>query len=54
MKPNSFDPDTCKEVTGDTRTRKIEARARADADMGKFDPPAEVLGGSYWSQVCMR
>ena len=25
MKANSFDIDTCKEVTGDARTRKIEA-----------------------------
>lgn len=46
-----FGVDECKMVTGDARTRTIEAKARADADSGVFDAPKPSEGGSYWSQV---
>lgn len=49
MTPNSFDPATSREMTGDDRARTIEAKARADADKGTFDPPAHG-DGSYWAQ----
>ena len=41
MKPGSFDPATAREVVGDTEARKIEAKARAAADAGRFDKPDE-------------
>lgn len=50
MKPKSFDLDTAKEIVGDERKRTIEAKARADADAGKYEPPPETTG-SYWSQI---
>lgn len=39
MKPHSFDIDTAKEYTGDSRMRAIEAKARTDADADTYSPP---------------
>ena len=50
MTPLSFDAETAREVTGDTRSRTIETKARADADAGTFNPPQQPAT-SYWGQV---
>lgn len=50
MKPGSFDIDTAKELVGDERMRPIEAKARTDADAGRFDPPASIAK-TYWGGV---
>lgn len=50
MQPGRFDPETAREVVGDTLSRTIEAKARADADNGSFDPPQGV-GATYWECV---
>jgi hypothetical protein len=50
MTPQSFDIDTCKKVVGDARMRKIEAKARQDADNGIMDKPMQAIG-SYWEGV---
>lgn len=47
MTPGSFDPATAREVIGDGFSRTIEAKARADADAGIFDPPS-AEGATYW------
>ena len=44
MTPGSFDATTAREVVGDSHARVIEAKARADADAGAFDPPARADG----------
>lgn len=51
MTPGSFDPVTSREMVGDQRSRSIEAKARADADAGRFDPPAYSENASYWGQA---
>jgi hypothetical protein len=50
MTPKSFDIDTAKEIVGDERMRKIEAKARQDADNGVIDKPARA-GGTYWDGI---
>jgi len=50
MTPKSFDIDTAKEVVGDERLRKIEAKARQDADNGVMDAPIREKG-TYWDGV---
>ncbi|CAB5224431.1 hypothetical protein UFOVP393_77 [uncultured Caudovirales phage] len=50
MTPKSFDIDTAKHIVGDSRMRVIEAKARADADAGKYDAPQHVEG-AYWDRV---
>jgi hypothetical protein len=50
MTPKSFDAETSREMTGDTRARSIEAKARADADAGRFDPPTVGEFKTYWGQ----
>jgi hypothetical protein len=50
MTPRSFDAETSREVTGDERSRGIEAKARADADLGVFDPPKVGEFKTYWGQ----
>jgi hypothetical protein len=50
MTPKSFDVDTAKQIAGDSRMREIETKARADAELNKYDPPPSNEG-SYWSQV---
>ena len=49
--PGSFDAVTAKDIVGDTRMRTIEAKARADAEAGTYDPPPTKKTGTYWSQV---
>jgi len=48
MSPLSFDPVTARVVVGDAEARVIEAKARADADAERFDPPRMATGGTYW------
>lgn len=50
MKPWSFDPETAREAIGDTQSRAIEAKARADADAETFDPP-KWSTETYWECV---
>ena len=50
MNPLSFDPVTAREVTGDIRSRAVEAQARADADAGSFGPPA-IDGDTYQERM---
>ncbi len=50
MTPGSFDLATAREIVGDEQARRIEAKARADAEAGDYRPPADA-GVSYWSQV---
>lgn len=50
MTPRSFDAITSREMTGDGQARGIEAKARADADRGQYDPPPRhEPGNSYWA-----
>lgn len=49
MTPRSFDQETCREMVGDERARAIEAKAREDADSGRYSPPAKAAT-SYWGQ----
>lgn len=49
MTPKSFDPTTSREMVGDDRARVIEAKARADADAGRYEPP-EASGSTYWAR----
>lgn len=51
MTPGSFDHATSREMVGDERSRTIEAKARADADAGHFEPPADSASTSYWGQA---
>lgn len=54
IKPYSFDIDTCKEVTGDTKVRIIEADAREKADLGIDIVTESVIykgNGSYFCKV---
>lgn len=50
MIPGSFDAQTAREMTGDETSRQIEAKARADADRGLYDPP-QGDGETYWGSV---
>lgn len=50
MNPLSFDQITSRECVGDKLAREIEAKARADADVGNYSPPKDAGGKSYWSQ----
>lgn len=50
MTPKSFDIDTAKEMIGDARMRVIEAKARADTEVGVKDTPKPVIG-SYWDRI---
>jgi hypothetical protein len=50
MIAGSFDCKTARDVVGDESARRIEAKARADADAGVFQiPPFE--GDTYWDQL---
>jgi len=54
MTPNSFDIETCKEVTGDDRCRVIEADARTAVDTGRCEPSEGILfpnATTYWGKV---
>lgn len=46
MKPLSFDPKTAREMTGDEKSRRIEAKARLDADLKSWKPP-DIEGETY-------
>lgn len=50
MTPGSFDHATCRAVIGDDESRLIEAKARADADAGSYNPPDQD-GETYWHLV---
>jgi hypothetical protein len=51
MIAKSFDDSTCREVTGDGRSKSIEEKARKDAETANYDPPKISKTGSYWSEV---
>ena len=52
MTPLSFDPTTARTIVTDAMARPLEAKAKADADAGVFDPPASVFDHStYWGGV---
>ena len=51
MTPGSFDPDTCRELVGDARVRKLEAAGRAAADADGPAPERKPESGSYWGKV---
>ena len=46
-----FDAATARQVVGDTHARRIEAKARIDADAKIFMPPSPNFGETYWGQV---
>lgn len=50
MKPMSFDPATAREIVGDLASRKIEEKARKDADGEFYDPTVEFFE-TYWNNV---
>jgi hypothetical protein len=52
MTPGSFDAETSREMVGDERARKLEEKARTDADDKRYDPPLGIVGSTYWSN-CM-
>ncbi len=51
MTPLSFDPMTAREFTGDAEARRLEAKARGDADAQVFDPPRALSNGTYADMV---
>lgn len=51
MKVKSFDPETSREMVGDTRARTIEEKARKDADNGVWSPPEPSGFVTYWGQA---
>ena len=52
MTPKSFDEATAKEWVGDFRMRKIETKAREDAEKNHYDPPNRgATFSSYMAQV---
>ncbi len=54
VNPGRFDHATCCEVLGDLHVKRIEGKARVDADSGIEDISADCEG-SYWDKVigCM-
>ena len=46
-----FDAATARQVVGDAHARRIEAKARVDADTEVFAPPSTDFGETYWGQV---
>jgi hypothetical protein len=51
MKAGSFDIDTCKECLGDDRVRRIEKRARDDAESGIECSEDKKHVMTYWDGV---
>jgi hypothetical protein len=45
-----FDPVACRSAIGDAQARAVEAKARADAEAGAFDPP-RCGGGTFQQQI---
>ena len=56
MTANLFSPERAREFVGDELARKIEARARLDADAGVFELLEGFDGSTYSDQLtkCMR
>lgn len=51
MTPLSFDAVTARTIVTDHLARPLEAKAKADADAGVFDPPARYDHSTYWGGV---
>ena len=50
MTPLSFDSTTAHKIVGDAWARKVEAKARLDADSKCYDPPS-IDETTYWNRV---